>query len=102
MTHPSKAKGNRFERALVNTAKESGLDAKRAYASNGEALGEGPEVDLMVEGVRIQAKVRAKLAKFLQIPDGCDAVAAKQDFGETLLIMRFTDFLDLLKEAKGE
>lgn len=102
MTHPSKAKGNRFERSLVNTAKESGLDARRAYASNGESLGESAEVDLIIEGVRVQAKTRAKLPKIFQIPDDCDVVAAKQDYEEAFVVMWFSDFLDLLKEAKKE
>ena len=34
MAHPSKVKGNKFERDIVNKAKEFGLESKRAYASN--------------------------------------------------------------------
>ena len=58
-----KRKGSNFERELVNEAKERGLNAERAYASNGRALGEAEEVDLMVNGCRIQAKRRKALAK---------------------------------------
>ena len=34
MAHPSKVKGNKFERDIVNNEKEFGLESKRAYASN--------------------------------------------------------------------
>ena len=33
MSHPSKQKGNRFEREIVDKAKDRGLDAKRAWLS---------------------------------------------------------------------
>jgi len=100
MTHPSKVKGNSFERQLVNMARDSGLDAERAYASDGRALNESAEVDLLIERIRIQAKRRKSIASYLQIPEGCDAVAFRQDFGESLVLLRFTDLLDLLKELK--
>jgi len=99
VTHPSKNKGNAFERELVNMATKSGMNAKRAYASNGESLGQSADVDLMIEGVKIQAKRRKAIASYLQIPSGCDAVAFRQDRAETLLLIRYSDFLDLLKEA---
>ena len=38
MTHPSKIKGNTFERECVNKAKKAGLKAQRAYGSNGKML----------------------------------------------------------------
>jgi hypothetical protein len=38
MAHPSKRKGNRFERELREAFREAGLRAERAYASNGESL----------------------------------------------------------------
>mgnify|MGYP001361927961 CR=1 FL=1 len=65
MTHPSKVKGNKFERDIVNKAKELGLESKRAYASNGESLGMHAEVDLIIEHFKIQAKIR-KSMKSLQ------------------------------------
>ena len=40
MASPSKAKGNRFEREIVNTVLSSGFNkCKRAWGSNGAALG---------------------------------------------------------------
>lgn len=100
MTHPSKTKGNSYERQLVNQAKASGLSAERAYASNGRALGHGEEVDLLVAGKRIQAKRRKAIAAFLQPTEQVDAVAVRQDRGETIVLMTWWEFLDLLKAAE--
>ena len=101
MTHPNKIKGNNYERELVNDAQDKNLLAERAYASNGKALGEVEEVDLIVGGCRIQAKRRKALPNYLALNDGVDAVAFRQDRGETLVLIRWSDFLDKLKETDG-
>ena len=96
MPSPSKAKGNRFEREIVNTVLSSGFKTcKRAWGSNGAALGMHEEVDvLMGDNFKIQAKCRKKLASFLIPTEHVDAVVCKQDRGETLIIMRFDDWLE--------
>ena len=94
MPSKSKAKGNRFERDIVNLVKELGISAKRAWGSNGAAIGQHEEVDvLMDDDFKIQAKCRKKLAEFLNPTEHVDAVVCKQDRGETLIIMPFKDFL---------
>jgi Holliday junction resolvase len=98
MTHPSKRKGNVFERELVNMARDSGIEAQRAYASNGESLGLHAEVDCLVGGYSIQAKRRKSIASFMQPTDDVDVVALRQDFGPTLIVLRYSDWLDLIKE----
>ena len=96
MSHPSKQKGNRFEREIVDKAKDIGLDSKRAWGSNGMALGEHPEVDCLKNGYKIQAKVRNKIAKFLKPTEHVDAVVYKEDRGETLIMLRLNDFLEII------
>tara|TARA_Y100000593_G_C4301760_1_gene333730 strand:- start:1128 stop:1442 length:315 start_codon:yes stop_codon:yes gene_type:complete len=93
MSHPSKQKGNRFEREIVDKAKDRGLDSKRAWGSNGMALGEHPEVDCLVDGYKIQAKVRKTLPKYLIPSNEVDAVVFKQDRGEVLMLIRYEDWL---------
>ena len=101
MSHPSKQKGNRFEREIVEKAKDSGLkNSKRAWGSNGIALGEHPEVDCLISGYKIQAKVRKKLPKYLIPSDEVDAVVFKQDRGEILMLIRYDDWL--IERAKDE
>ena len=97
MPSPSKQKGNRFEREVVNKAIQAGVTAKRAWGSNGASLGMHEEVDLVIgkePEIKIQAKCRKTLASFLQPSEHVDAVICKQDRGETLIILRFEDWLE--------
>jgi Holliday junction resolvase len=95
MSKKSKDKGNRFERDIVTKCKSAGLDAKRAWCSDGRSMGWHEEVDVLVgKDYRIQAKCRAHLADFLQPTEHVDAVVCKQDRGETLIILRFDDWLE--------
>lgn len=100
MTHPSKRKGNEFERRVVRMAEASGLEARRAYASNGEALGLHATVDVEIEGYAVQCKCRRAIADYLKPTDENDVVAIRENYGEDLVVMRYADFLDLLKIAK--
>ncbi len=60
--HPSRRKGNRFERELVNELQAAGLRAERAWGSDGSTLttdaGEpcGTDVDLLVDGSSFRQK----------------------------------------------
>lgn len=107
MAHPSKRKGNRFEREIVQEAEMKGLSAERAYASNGESLGEVEECDVLIRGrdadvldaLRVQAKRRKSHAQYLHPPEGTDAVVLREDRGEALAVVPLDDFLDLLKET---
>ena len=103
MSHPSKQKGNRFEREIVDKAKDRGLkDSKRAWGSNGMSLGEHPEVDCLIDGYKIQAKVRKRLPKYLIPSDEVDAVVFKQDRGEILMLIRYEDWLfEKAREKNG-
>jgi len=94
MPSKSKTKGNNFERIIVNMAKELDIPAKRAWGSNGAAIGQHEEVDVLLDtDFKIQAKCRKKLADFLLPSEHVDAVVCKQDRGETLIIMPFKEFL---------
>tara|TARA_R100000773_G_C4196501_1_gene100455 strand:- start:220 stop:540 length:321 start_codon:yes stop_codon:yes gene_type:complete len=97
MTHPSKVKGNKFERDIVNKAKELGLESKRAYASNGESLGMHAEVDLIIEHFKIQAKIRKSIASYLLPNENVDAQVIRQDRGEAYIVLRLEDWLKQIK-----
>lgn len=81
----------------MEDAIQAGLSSKRAYASNGLALGQAETVDLMVGTCRVQAKRRKKIAADFKVPDGADAVVFREDRGETFVLLRWSDFLDKLK-----
>ena len=100
MTHPSKNKGNTFERELVNQAIESGLEAKRAYGSNGEALGFHATVDLVVEGQKLQAKRRKAIPAWLGLSEHVDAVVVRADYQEAVVLISWFEYLNFLKWRK--
>ena len=99
MPSSSKRKGSGFEREIVNEARSHGLYAERAYASDGRALGERKEVDVLVQGMRLSLKRRKKIADYLALKDGVDGVMFRQDHGPTLVLLRWDDLLDKLKEG---
>ena len=102
MSSPSKNKGNRFERLVVNTAKEAGFKAIRAYASDGRSLGEAPDVDCLVGGFKIQCKTRKHIANWIKVPESCDATAVKENRGRTFIVLSYDDCLDVLKLIGAE
>lgn len=94
-------KGKSFEYECVQVAKKAfDLEAKRAWGSDGRSIGHVKEVDLVVQGVRIQAKRRAKIAQDYQVPPGCDAVVFREDNGATHILLTYRDYLALLKRVK--
>ena len=100
MTHPSKVKGNTFERECVNKAKKKGIEAKRAYASNGKSLGLHEEVDALIGQYKVQCKRRKHIAKWLKPPDCCDIALVREDRGEAYVIMEYDEWLDLIVRAE--
>tara|TARA_B100001123_G_C15174239_1_gene972680 strand:- start:756 stop:1088 length:333 start_codon:yes stop_codon:yes gene_type:complete len=104
MAHKNKIRGNNLERECVNLAKEEGLSAKRAYASDGRSLGKSEVVDVIVENVCIQAKRRKKIAQWLYPDfhgDDVDMVVTRMDRKEPLAILPYKEWLKLIK-LKGE
>jgi len=107
MPHSSKRKGNRFEREVVDTAEAYGLEAERAFASDGRSLGEAEECDVLIRGreemitdaVRIQAKRRKNIAQYLTPPEGADVNVIRENYGESLAVVPLSMFLELLREA---
>lgn len=100
MSHPSKIKGNTFEREIVQQAKERDLDAQRAWGSNGRALGYTEEVDCLIEGQKIQAKRRKKIADYMKPCVHVDVQVIRGDREEALAIIRYNDYLDMLATIK--
>jgi hypothetical protein len=104
MAHPSKRKGNRFERELREAFREAGLRAERAWASNGQSLTtDGGEqcaegVDLLVEGgLKVQAKRRASVAQYLTPPDGAHLTVVREDRAEALAVLPLPLLVRLLR-----
>ena len=99
MAHPSKVKGNTYEREIVEKFKEQGIDCKRAWGSNGQSLGMHEEVDCLAnKELRIQAKRRKNIAKWLKPSVFVDAVVVREDRGQNFILLRLDDFLEDYKK----
>ena len=107
MAHSSKRKGNRFEREVVHEAEAKGLEAERAYASNGQSLGEVKACDVLIRGrdddvldaLRVQAKRRKSHAQYLHPPEGTDAVVLREDREDALAVVPLGLLLNLLTDS---
>ncbi len=97
MPNKSKAKGNRFERLIVDIAKDKGYESKRAWGSDGRSIGHHPEVDLLVDAFKVQAKCRKKLPSYIIPNENVDWQVIKEDRGKVYVVLEFGKFLDLIK-----
>ena len=102
MPSKNKARGNRLERLVVNQAKELGLEAIRAYASNGLSLGEAEDVDVKIGEFKGQCKMRKNIASFMKPPESCDIALIKTDREDTLVVIRYQDFLNMMLKQMGK
>ena len=101
MSHPSKVKGNTYERELVQQAQEAGIEAERAWGSNGRALGFHEEVDCVLHvsqnlKFKVQAKRRKKVADYIKPSVFVDLQLIREDRGESLAVIRYKDLLEIL------
>jgi len=94
--NPSRAKGDRFEREVVNRLKDAGLDASRvplSGAAGGEFSG-----DLIVQGRKGECKTRKRfIGQFLGWLAGNHFLFLKEDRSDTLVVMRLETFAEFLK-----
>ena len=97
MTHPSKRKGNSFEREVVALAQEYGLYAKRAYASNGQSLGKDETIDVIVGDLDGGCKRRASLATYLKPPAAADVNFIREDRGEIYAVLTASKLFEIMR-----
>ena len=107
MSNPSKQKGNRVERIIVDIIKSNGFDAMRAWGSNGKALGHHEEVDIVMKhwnlskvygGIKIQSKARKKIAEYMKPNlEIVDWQVIKEDREDPLVVLPLKDLLKIIK-----
>ena len=104
MSSKSKDKGNRFEYEVRDKFIDNGIECKRAYASDGRALGYSEGVDLLAihndEHYTIQCKVRKRIASFFKPLNDVYAQVLKQDRDITYAVVRLDDLIALIKSKK--
>jgi len=110
MPSKSKAKGNRAENLVVKRFEEKGIPCKRAWGSNGAALGEAETVDNVAilptgDKLRIQVKSRKRVAGFMTPPEGADCTILKADREEPLIVLPlhlFLSFASMLQSLEEQ
>lgn len=100
--HPSKAKGNRLERQVVQTLREFGLHATRCWGSDGRSMGLPEEVDVVLDSndlrITLQVKARKKLGKVVRPnTEVVDCQVIKEDRGDIFFVMNISKFVEILK-----
>ena len=106
MPSKSKQKGNGFEREIVQDALDLGLKAQRVWGSNGQSLGMHEEVDVLLEGYKVQCKRRKKLSEVVKPNENVDIQIFREDRGTTMamipyeLLLSFLVLLDATNELK--
>ncbi len=101
MPNKSKAKGNRFEREIVDAVELHEVKCVRAWGSNGASIGQHPEVDILIDDdIKVQAKVRKALPKWIKPSEHTDIQVIKEDRGKIYVVQELNDWLLNIKEKK--
>ena len=101
MSHPSKIKGNKFERDCCKLAEVFEIPNKRAWGSDGRSRGLAQEVDMVIEdNIYVQCKKRKVLAKHLKPTKEIHVQFVGEDRGENLAIMSQDYYLSLIAMIK--
>ena len=94
MPNKSKAKGNRFEREIVEAIELHDIKAVRAWGSNGKAFGHHEEVDILIDDeIKVQAKVRKALPKWIAPSEHVDVQIIKENRGKIFVVQELNDWL---------
>jgi hypothetical protein len=94
-------KGCRFERTIVKKCEEHGLTARRVPLSGamegykGDVILQGPRGDLTIEA-KMRAGGQKQIREWLGVND---ALVLGADRQQPLVVLRLTDFCDLVAES---
>ncbi len=101
MASASKAKGNRAEVKVVKLLTDAGVKAVRAWGSNGRAIGQHEEVDVLSNGCKIQVKARKALPAIITqaLTEHVDVAILFEDRRPPVVVIKFEDFTQLVKDG---
>jgi Holliday junction resolvase len=100
-------RGKTVEREVVKKFLENGIQAKRSWGSNGEALGMHRTVDVIADingWVKFQVKRKKELPEWLGFTSHVDGVIVREDGrgAKHHVLMTLDFFIHLLKEKGNE
>jgi hypothetical protein len=100
VTAKNKRRGNILEHEVVAAAKAAGYDAVRAWSSDGRALGEHAEVDVMIGTWKVQCKRRKRLPQWLKPSEHVDIQVVRQDRDKPYVVIDLEMFLAMLVDLE--
>jgi len=106
MAHRNAERAKEHEREVVRAAEAVGLEAERAWNSDGRSLGKTEETDVLIrarddmvtDAIRVQCKRRKSIARYLTCEES-DIVVVREDYQDNLAVVPFDTFLDLVTEV---
>jgi hypothetical protein len=102
MAHRNSERAKEHERECVHAAEAKGLEAERAWNSDGRSLGMTEETDVLIgDDIRVQCKRRRNVAQYLTC-ENADIVVTREDRGENLAVVPLDHYLDLLRQTADE
>ena len=104
MAHRNAERAKEHEREVVHAAEGRGLEAERAWNSDGRSLGETEETDVLIrhpdanvmDATRVQCKRRKSIAQYLTCEEA-DVVVVREDYGDNLAVVPLDMLLELLQ-----
>ena len=107
MSHPSKIKGNKFERDCCKLAEAFEIPSKRAWGSDGRSMGLHQEVDIVIgdkkdkDECNCQCKIRKRLPDYIfQKTNVVDCHLIREDRGDAYIVMRYEDYLAEMRRLR--
>ena len=99
MPSKSSRKGYAYEKELAEQLTEEGFKCQRAWGSDGRSMGVEPDVDIIADGIKIQAKRRKAIPKWLEL-GSCDVVMFRGDHRESLAVIPMKEYVRILSFNK--
>jgi len=96
----SRTKGFGYERGVVNEFREAGLEADRMWGSDGRSGGHVAEVDIVAEEKTFQCKRTKAISAKYKPAEGVYGQIFREDRGESYVLLRLQDYIDLLRRCK--
>ena len=107
MSHPSKIKGNKFERDCCKLAEAFEIPSKRAWGSDGRSMGLHQEVDIVIgdkkykDECNCQCKIRKRLPDYIfPKTNVVDCHLIREDRGDAYIVMRYEDYLAEMRRSR--
>ena len=107
MSHPSKIKGNKFERDCCKLAEAFEIPSKRAWGSDGRSMGLHQEVDIVIgdkkykDECNCQCKIRKRLPDYIfPKTNVVDCHLIREDRGDAYIVMRYEDYLAEMRRLR--